>query len=139
MPPRSAIQAAAEAGILREINVKQRIKDILAAPDEFADDPQFGPFARELATANADAAAALPGGQAPDGVYEPIQYRTWGDAGIDGASHAQMRQACALPMAVGAALMPDAHVGYGLPIGGVLALWITPSCRMPWAWISPAA
>src|SRR5664279_4929370 len=33
-----------------------------------------------------------------------------------------MRQACALPMAVGAALMPDAHVGYGLPIGGVLAL-----------------
>ncbi len=25
-------------------------------------------------------------------------------------------------MAVGAALMPDAHVGYGLPIGGVLAL-----------------
>src|SRR5208337_1190824 len=33
-----------------------------------------------------------------------------------------MRQACSLPMAVGAALMPDAHVGYGLPIGGVLAL-----------------
>ena len=33
-----------------------------------------------------------------------------------------MRQACALPMATGAALMPDAHVGYGLPIGGVLAL-----------------
>ena len=25
-------------------------------------------------------------------------------------------------MAAGAALMPDAHVGYGLPIGGVLAL-----------------
>src|SRR5690606_29139462 len=48
-------------------------------------------------------------------------YRTWGDD-IDGGAHAQMRQACALPMAVGAALMPDAHVGYGLPIGGVLAL-----------------
>ncbi|WP_231742557.1 RtcB family protein [Polystyrenella longa] len=32
-----------------------------------------------------------------------------------------MRDACALPMAFGAALMPDAHVGYGLPIGGVLA------------------
>jgi tRNA-splicing ligase RtcB len=27
-----------------------------------------------------------------------------------------------LPMAIGAALMPDAHIGYGLPIGGVLAL-----------------
>ena len=33
-----------------------------------------------------------------------------------------MRQACSVPMAAGAALMPDAHVGYGLPIGGVLAL-----------------
>jgi tRNA-splicing ligase RtcB len=26
-----------------------------------------------------------------------------------------------VPNAVGAALMPDAHIGYGLPIGGVLA------------------
>jgi RNA-splicing ligase RtcB len=33
-----------------------------------------------------------------------------------------MEQACRLPMAISAALMPDAHVGYGLPIGGVLAL-----------------
>ncbi len=32
-----------------------------------------------------------------------------------------MRQACGVPVAAGAALMPDAHVGYGLPIGGVLA------------------
>ena len=31
-------------------------------------------------------------------------------------------QACAVPVAAAAALMPDAHVGYGLPIGGVLAL-----------------
>jgi len=32
-----------------------------------------------------------------------------------------MREAAALPIAVQGALMPDAHVGYGLPIGGVLA------------------
>jgi tRNA-splicing ligase RtcB len=51
---------------------------------------------------------------------EPIAYRTWG-ADIDPAAHAQMRDACRVPSAVGAALMPDAHVGYGLPIGGVLA------------------
>ncbi len=35
-------------------------------------------------------------------------------------------------MATGAALMPDAHVGYGLPIGGVLALdnvqWFRTRC-----------
>lgn len=33
----------------------------------------------------------------------------------------QIRQACRLPVTVAGALMPDAHVGYGLPIGGVLA------------------
>jgi tRNA-splicing ligase RtcB len=33
----------------------------------------------------------------------------------------QMEKACLLPVAVAGALMPDAHVGYGLPIGGVLA------------------
>lgn len=49
-------------------------------------------------------------------------YKTWGPEGIDQGSHDQMSAACRLPMAVGAALMPDAHVGYGLPIGGVLAL-----------------
>ncbi|MFM7843369.1 MAG: RtcB family protein, partial [Planctomycetota bacterium] len=50
-----------------------------------------------------------------------IPYPTWG-SDIDPAAHSQMGQACRLPMAVGGALMPDAHVGYGLPIGGVLAL-----------------
>ena len=32
-----------------------------------------------------------------------------------------MENALRLPVAVAGALMPDAHVGYGLPIGGVLA------------------
>ena len=32
-----------------------------------------------------------------------------------------MENACRLPVAVAGALMPDAHQGYGLPIGGVLA------------------
>ncbi|MAY75570.1 MAG: RNA-splicing ligase RtcB [Phycisphaerae bacterium] len=52
-----------------------------------------------------------------------VQKRLFGEPGIDfdGESVAQLDQACALPIAVGGALMPDAHVGYGLPIGGVLA------------------
>ena len=33
----------------------------------------------------------------------------------------QMYAASKLPVAVAGALMPDAHHGYGLPIGGVLA------------------
>jgi len=47
-------------------------------------------------------------------------YQKWGD-NLDAESIAQMERACRLPVSVAGALMPDAHVGYGLPIGGVLA------------------
>ena len=47
-------------------------------------------------------------------------WRKWGDQ-IDVQAEAQMDAAAHLPIAVAGALMPDAHVGYGLPIGGVLA------------------
>ncbi len=47
-------------------------------------------------------------------------YRTWG-TDIEAEARAQMDAAINLPISVGGALMPDAHVGYGLPIGGVLA------------------
>jgi tRNA-splicing ligase RtcB len=47
-------------------------------------------------------------------------YQQWGDD-LDAESIAQMERACRLPVSVAGALMPDAHVGYGLPIGGVLA------------------
>lgn len=51
----------------------------------------------------------------------PAPWRQWGDQ-IDPAAIEQMRNACLLPVACSGALMPDAHVGYGLPIGGVLAV-----------------
>ncbi len=41
-----------------------------------------------------------------------------------------MENACCLPIAVAGALMPDAHLGYGLPIGGVLA---TKNAVIPYA------
>lgn len=50
----------------------------------------------------------------------PAPWRKWGDE-IDIQAEAQMDAATRLPVAVMGALMPDAHVGYGLPIGGVLA------------------
>ncbi len=52
---------------------------------------------------------------------EPIPYPVWGRENIDEGSIAQMDNAMRLPISVAGALMPDAHVGYGLPIGGVLA------------------
>ena len=44
----------------------------------------------------------------------------WG-SDLDPKSLDQMNVARSLPVSVAAALMPDAHVGYGVPIGGVLA------------------
>ncbi len=58
-----------------------------------------------------------------------VPYRQWG-RDLDAQSVQQMERACALPVAVAGALMPDAHVGYGLPIGGVLA---TDNAVIPYA------
>ncbi len=53
---------------------------------------------------------------------EPAPWKRWGDIAVEDAAIAQMENACSLPIAVRGALMPDAHTGYGLPIGGVLAV-----------------
>ncbi len=50
-----------------------------------------------------------------------VACRAWGVSHIQHEALEQIRIASRLPVAVGTALMPDAHVGYGLPIGGVLA------------------
>jgi tRNA-splicing ligase RtcB len=64
---------------------------------------------------------------APRAVDAP--YQVWG-TDHDAAALEQMKNACSLPVAAAGALMPDAHVGYGLPIGGVLA---TENAVIPYA------
>ena len=117
VPPdsvKAAIQAISKAAEenrgtgLRGKQSRDVISAILANPSAYEADPTWQAFAKSL----------LEEGNTPP--LEPISYRTWG-TDIDPAAHAQMRAACQVPSAVGAALMPDAHVGYGLPIGGVLA------------------
>ena len=61
--------------------------------------------------------------------YKELPYRIWGE-GLEPTPLQQMENACKLPVAVAGALMPDAHVGYGLPIGGVLA---TENAVIPYA------
>jgi tRNA-splicing ligase RtcB len=56
-------------------------------------------------------------------------YRIWG-SNLEPDAVQQLKNACKLPVAVSGALMPDAHVGYGLPIGGVLA---TSNAVIPYA------
>ena len=105
----TGIQSLIKANRSRGRELTSRIADIVAQPDAFLADPHFAALAAGLV----EFGAFVP--------HEPVDYRTWGDQ-IDEASHAQMRQACAVPGVVAAALMPDAHVGYGLPIGGVIAV-----------------
>ncbi len=117
VPPdctKAAIQAlsrAAEQGTgmgLKGKRARQLVATVVENPRTHERDPIWGEFARELIA------------QATPVAREPIGYRTWG-TDIDTGAHEQMRIACQVPSAVGAALMPDAHIGYGLPIGGVLA------------------
>jgi len=59
----------------------------------------------------------------------PAPWRQWGND-IDPEAIVQMERACQLPVTVRGALMADAHVGYGLPIGGVIAVR---NAVIPWA------
>ncbi|HWQ46439.1 MAG TPA: RtcB family protein, partial [Longilinea sp.] len=55
---------------------------------------------------------------------EPVPIALFGEVGKDfgAAEMAQMEKAARLPVAVKAAIMPDGHPGYALPIGGVIGL-----------------
>ncbi len=90
-------------------DVRPKIEAAFRAPEQYLKHAQLAEFARQLIDDQAQP------------VFEPIAFPVWGSE-IDDTTRNQMRDACSVPMARGAALMPDAHVGYGLPIGGVLAL-----------------
>ncbi len=52
---------------------------------------------------------------------QPGPLKIVGGKEIEGSAKKQMEGAMSLPVTIQGALMPDAHTGYGLPIGGVLA------------------
>lgn len=91
------------------------LKKVLAAPREFAGDENFCKIA----------AALLPKPRPHINEIslrkEGIPFSIFGEQYIETGALEQMKQAAKLPITVAAALMPDAHQGYGLPIGGVLA------------------
>ena len=89
-------------------SLHQEVSAIVTNPSSFVDDALRGQFAKALLKAPPSPSAAR------------VKYRQWGE-GLDHEAVMQMEKACLLPVAVAGALMPDAHVGYGLPIGGVLA------------------
>ena len=93
-----------------------RLRAVHEKPGDYLGDPLMGGLAREcIRRASAQLAPV-------DELLrsQPADYAIWGAEQIDRGALAQM-DALRLPVAVAGALMPDAHVGYGLPIGGVLA------------------
>jgi tRNA-splicing ligase RtcB (3'-phosphate/5'-hydroxy nucleic acid ligase) len=103
-----------------------RLAAVRADPGAFLADPRLSDLAREcLRHAAASAAPASDELRA-----EPLPYPTWGAEHIDPSARAQMDNALRLPVAVAGALMPDAHLGYGVPIGAVLA---TEGAAVPYA------
>lgn len=119
IPAGAAIEVALKAVALARgegqsaIAIRSAIRAVAANPDAHRDDATFGELARAL-LAKADAQGAY----VPRDVSAP--FRQWGDD-LEQTAVQQLRDACSLPIAVRGALMPDAHQGYGLPIGGVLA------------------
>ncbi len=97
--------------------IEQRVQEVLDAPEQYVEEALRGKFARSLVKHTAVARS------------QPVGWRQWGE-NLDPNSIEQMENACRLPVAVQGALMPDAHVGYGLPIGGVLA---TENAVVPYA------
>lgn len=71
----------------------------------------------------AEAVRAYHAAQVPPAVRAaPLEAPVWGEDLIDPQAMHQLQNAMRLPVTVAGALMPDAHVGYGIPIGGVVAL-----------------
>jgi tRNA-splicing ligase RtcB len=115
----AAALADADAGLDSDA-VLARLDAVRESPAAFLDDPILGPLATELDRAAREKAERE---ERPELRGEPLSYHTWGREAIDTGAIDQMDAAMRLPVAVAGALMPDAHVGYGLPIGGVLATY----------------
>lgn len=92
-----------------QLALLQHVKD---DPAGYVHHEKLSPLAAEMLKP-ADATLALE----PHG--KP--YKIYGAEAIEEGAIQQMDMASRLPITVAGALMPDAHQGYGLPIGGVLA------------------
>ncbi|WP_130735456.1 RtcB family protein [Flavobacterium sp. J27] len=89
---------------------------VLAQPETYLDNALFGALAQaiiEKANEKPEDFIALND--------TPAAFAMYGADHIEAGARQQMEVAMQLPVTVAGALMPDAHQGYGLPIGGVLA------------------
>ncbi|MBC7851482.1 MAG: RtcB family protein [Chitinophagaceae bacterium] len=92
----------------------QILKEIVESPRDFVNHPILNVIAEKLIPPEPD-------GSDVSLNQEGVPFHIYGTEHIEQGALHQMYTAAKLPIAVAGALMPDAHSGYGLPIGGVLA------------------
>lgn len=94
------------------------LSKVIQTPENFLDDEILGGIASDLIEKH-----IVDTDERPEIPLKEIgeSYTVFGMENIDEGAISQMETAMKLPVTVAGALMPDAHQGYGLPIGGVLA------------------
>ena len=107
-------------------SIISELEKVRAAPSAVTD-ATLAPLAKELIAMEAREDDEPPAEELRE---EPLAYGVWGADLIEPQATTQMENAMRLPISAGGALMPDAHLGYGLPVGGVLA---TEGAVIPWA------
>ncbi|GAB1405315.1 RtcB family protein [Lentimicrobium sp.] len=99
-----------------KVEALECLEEINASPNDFVNDPVWGGLAEKLLEKNENKKKEIRNIDVPD-------FKIYGAENIDAETIQQMQMAMKLPISVQGALMPDAHLGYGLPIGGVLATY----------------
>ena len=101
-------------GFTRE-QMLSKFRDVLIQPENYLSNKTFKPLSEALLAIDKleTETLALRKQSAP--------YTVYGEEHIEKGAKQQMLTALKLPISLAGALMPDAHQGYGLPIGGVLA------------------
>jgi tRNA-splicing ligase RtcB (3'-phosphate/5'-hydroxy nucleic acid ligase) len=108
----------------KEEEALQILQDVLTAPENYLADEVLSKIAEKLIVVEEEQATEIPLNE------KGVEYNVFGAKHIEEGALKQMEIAAKLPVAVAGALMPDAHQGYGLPIGGVLA---TSNAIIPYA------
>lgn len=97
----------------KKAKVLEEARTVLINPERFMGDAIWGKVAESLIKPVEVKMHQLRHTRAP--------FEIFGENEIDEKAKFQLYDALKLPIAHSGALMPDAHAGYGLPIGGVLA------------------
>ncbi len=96
------------------------LKKILINPEEYLNDPIFEELANKLVSKEINKSRK---NKIHLSTKNIDNLKIFGQEYIDYETIEQMKTAMNLPISIKGALMPDAHLGYGIPIGGVLATY----------------